>query len=188
VTTRVLTHIVCGAGPATEAGQLVKLAQQRGWTVQLVATPTALDFLDIPALEALTGSPVRSHYRKPGEPRSHPADAIIVAPATYNTINKWANGISDTYALGILAETTGLGVPTVVLPFVNTALASRTPFRKSIATLRAESIYILLGDGGVEPHEPHTGGDLILTYPWHYALDRVEKLINSPQVSCPTNL
>jgi hypothetical protein len=133
--TRVLTHIVCGAGPASEARQLTKLAQQRGWTVQMVATPAALDFLDLPALEAQTSSPIRSHYRKPGEPRSHPADAIIVAPATYNTINKWANGISDTYALGILAETTGLGVPTVVLPFVNTALASRQPFRRSIESL-----------------------------------------------------
>jgi hypothetical protein len=33
-----------------------------------------------------------------------PADAIAVAPATYNTINKWAAGISDTLALGILCE------------------------------------------------------------------------------------
>ena len=110
---RVLTVIVCGAGPASEVGQLVKLAQEHGWTVQVVATPAALDFLDVPAIEALTGSPVRSQYRKPGEPRSRPADAIIVAPATYNTINKWAQGISDTYALGILAETTALGVPIV---------------------------------------------------------------------------
>jgi phosphopantothenoylcysteine synthetase/decarboxylase len=171
--TRVLTHIVCGAGPATEAGQLVKLAQQRGWTVQLVATPAALDFLDVPALEAQTGSPVRSQYRKPGEPRSHPADAIVVAPATYNTINKWANGISDTYALGILAETTGLGIPIAVLPFVNTALASRSPFRASIESLRAEGVEILLGNLGIQPHKPHTGVDLIASYPWHLALDRV---------------
>ncbi len=126
---RVLTVIVCGAGPASEVGQLVKLAQKHGWTVQVVATPAALDFLDVPAIEALTGGPVRSEYRKPGEPRSRPADAIIVAPATYNTINKWAQGISDTYALGILAETTALGVPIVVLPFVNSALAARAPFR-----------------------------------------------------------
>jgi phosphopantothenoylcysteine synthetase/decarboxylase len=173
---RVLTHIVCGAGPASEAGQLVKLAQQRGWTVQVVATPAALDFLDLAALEAQTGSPVRSQYRKPGEPRSRPADAIIVAPATYNTINKWANGISDTYALGILAEITGLDIPIVVLPFVNVALASRLAFQRSIKTLRAEGVLILLGAGGVEPHEPHTGGKFIATYPWHYALDQAERL------------
>ncbi|MEU6754574.1 flavoprotein, partial [Spirillospora sp. NPDC046719] len=79
-----------------------------------------------------------------GEPRSPKADAIIVAPATYNTINKWAAGISDTYALGILAEAPGLGIPIVVLPFVNTALAGRTAFRRSVEDLRVEGIHILL--------------------------------------------
>ncbi len=92
------------------------------------------------------------------EPRSRQSDAIIVAPASYNTINKWAGGISDTYALGILAETTGLGVPTVVLPFVNSALAGRAPFRRNVESLRAEGVRILLGGpGGVQPHQPHIG-------------------------------
>src|SRR5262249_6494979 len=102
--TQVLYVIVCGAGPAGEAGRLVELAQDRGWTVEIIATPSALAFIDVPKLEAQTGRPVRSEYRSRGEPKSPRADAIIVAPATYNTINKWANGISDTYALGILAE------------------------------------------------------------------------------------
>ncbi len=167
---RVLTVVVCGAGPASEVGQLIKLAQEHGWTVQIAATPAALDFLDVPAIEALTGSAVRSEYRKPGESRSRPADAIIVAPATYNTINKWAQGISDTYALGILAETTALSVPIIVLPFVNSALAARAPFRRSVEELRSEGVHILLGSGGIDPHEPHAGGDLIASYPWHLAL------------------
>jgi hypothetical protein len=180
---RVLTIIVCGAGPASAVGRLITLAQARGWTVQVVATPAALDFLDQAAIATQTGSPVRSHYRKPGEPRSREADAIIVAPATYNTINKWANGISDTYALGILAETTGLAVPIVVLPFVNSALASRPPFQRSVESLRAEGVRILLGPGGVHPHEPHTGDTLIDTYPWHLALDEAECLLNPSHIS-----
>jgi phosphopantothenoylcysteine synthetase/decarboxylase len=181
---RVLTVIVCGAGPASEVGQLIKLAQEHDWTVQVVATPAALDFLDVPAIEALTDSPVRSQYRKPGESRSRPADAIIVAPATYNTINKWAQGISDTYALGILAETTSLGVPIVVLPFVNSALAARTPFRRSVEDLRGEGVHILVGPGGVQPHEPHTGNELITNYPWHLALVEVAKIIDPPKAAC----
>jgi phosphopantothenoylcysteine synthetase/decarboxylase len=180
---RVLTVIVCGAGPASEVGQLIKAAQEHGWTVQVVATPAALDFLDVPAIEILTGSPVHSQYRKPGEPRSRPADAIIVAPATYNTINKWAQGISDTYALGVLAETTALGVPIVVLPFVNSALAARSPFRRSVDDLRREGVRILLGPGGVEPHEPHTGGDLLAAYPWRLALKEAECLIDSSDIA-----
>jgi phosphopantothenoylcysteine synthetase/decarboxylase len=145
----------------------------------MIATPAALDFIDVAALETQTGSPVRSQYRKPGEPRSRPADAIIVAPATYNTINKWANGISDTYALGILAETTAMHVPIVVLPFVNTALASRAPFRQSVENLRGERVSILLGPGVIEPHQPHTGGNLIANYPWCLALDKIERLTDT---------
>lgn len=117
--------IVCAAGPAGEVGRLITLAQGRGWDVQVVATPSALAFLGIPELELQTRRPVRSEYRSPGAPRSPRADAIIVAPATFNTINKFANGISDTYALGILAEAPGLGIPVVILPFVNAVLAER---------------------------------------------------------------
>jgi phosphopantothenoylcysteine synthetase/decarboxylase len=167
--------VVCAAGPAGEVGQLVELAQDRGWTVQIIATPAALDFIDVPALEAQTGRPVKSQYRKPGEPWSPEPDAIIVAPATFNTINKWANGISDNYALGILAEAAGQEIPIVVLPFVNSALAERTPLQLSIATLRAEGIQILLGPGEVEPHPPRAGGAQQAAFPWKLALDTIER-------------
>jgi phosphopantothenoylcysteine synthetase/decarboxylase len=170
---RVLYLIVCGAGPAGEVGRLVELAHDRGWTVQIIATPAALAFIDIAKLEAQTGRPVRSEYRAPGEPRSPQADAIIVAPATYNTINKWANGISDTYALGILAEAPGFGIPIVVLPFVNSALAGRAPFKESVNALGGEGVRILLGPGEFEPHPPGRGGDRISDFPWQLAMASV---------------
>lgn len=170
---KVLYVIVCAAGPAGDVGKLVTLAHQRGWDVQIIATPSALDFIDTEALETQTGHPVRSEYRKPGEPRSPQADAIIVAPATYNTINKWANGISDTYALGILAEAPGLGIPVVVLPFVNSALAGRHPFEQSLATLRKEGIHILLGPGELEPHPPRSSGNRQGAFPWHLPLSEI---------------
>jgi len=176
---RVLSVIACGAGPASDAGKLVKLAQQRGWRVQVIATPAALDFLDIAALEALTGSAVRSAYRSPGEPRSMQADAVIVAPATYNTISKLALGISDTYALGILAEAVSLPIPVVILPFVNSALASRHPFRRAVGQLRDEGVRVLLGPGEFEPHPPGTGGQQLDAFPWQLTLDEAERLIHN---------
>ena len=181
---RVLTIVACGAGPAATIGTCVKLAQDRGWTVQVIATPAALDFFDPAAIAGQTGSPVRSQYANPGSPRSLVPDAILVAPATYNTICKWAHGISDTYALGVLAETTGLGVPTVVLPFVNTALAARAPFRRSLDSLRAEGVTILLGPGGFQPHLPRTGEGLIGSYPWYLGLVEAERML----VPAPPNL
>lgn len=170
----VLAVIVCGAGPASEVGKLVKLVHQRGWTVQLIATPAALQFLDTADLETLTGSPVRSQYRSPGEPRSPKADAVIVAPATYNTICKCAQGISDTYALGLLAEAISLPIPVVILPFVNTALASRQPFQRAVGQLRDEGAKVLLGPGLFEPHQPGTGGVHIDAFPWQAAINAAE--------------
>jgi hypothetical protein len=103
----------------------------------------------------LTGIPVRCQYARPGAPRSQVPDAILVALATYNTICKWAQGISDTYALGVLAETTCVGVPARGPALVNTALASRSPFRRSVESLRAEGVRILLGPGGLKEMKPN---------------------------------
>lgn len=170
---RVLSVVACGAGPAAAVGTLVKQALDRGWTVQVIATPSALAFFDAADIEAATGTPVRSEYSKPGAPRSRIPDAIIVAPATFNTLNQWALGLSDTYALGVLAEQTGLGLPIVVLPFVSDALASRPPFQRSVRALRAEGVSVLLGPGGVPPHPAHGESGVMDGFPWHLALDEV---------------
>jgi phosphopantothenoylcysteine synthetase/decarboxylase len=136
-----LCIIVCGAGPAPQAGKLVELAQAGGWAVRVVATPAGLTFIDPAALQQPTGSPVRSDYSPPGRPRAHhsAADAVIIAPATYNTINKLAAGINDTYALNVAAEAIGRRTPTAILPFVNTALAARQPFQHAVTVLRAKA-------------------------------------------------
>jgi phosphopantothenoylcysteine synthetase/decarboxylase len=117
---------------------LTRQAIERGWTVQVVSTPAALAFIDVQALEQQTGSPVRSQYSPPGSARSKVPDAIIVAPATCNTICKWACGTSGTYALGILAEQAAVNIPVIVLPFANAALASRSPFKRAVESLREE--------------------------------------------------
>lgn len=166
--------VVCGAGPACLVARLVELAQQRGCNVGMIATPASLAFLDVPSLEALTGSPVRSEYRTPHgrAARTLPdADAIVVAPATYNTICKLATGISDTYALGVVAEAIGRGVPVAVLPFVNTALGARVPFVRAVESLRAEGVRVLLGPGQWLPHPPGTGGEHMASFPWDAVLD-----------------
>ncbi|GGN92663.1 flavoprotein [Actinoplanes lobatus] len=168
---RTLYVIVSAAGIASDVGQLVTLAQADGWTVQVIATPSAMPFIDAEALEAQTGRPVRSRYRAPGDPRPPRATAIVVAPATFNTINKFAQGHAENYALGLLAEAPGLGIPVVVLPCVQTALASRIPFRASVDQLRAEGIRVLFGPGEFEPHEPGALTD----FPWHLAVEALRQ-------------
>ncbi|NKY77925.1 flavoprotein [Nocardiopsis dassonvillei] len=168
---KTLYVVVCAAGPASDVGKLVDLAQEQGWTVQVMATPAAVGFIDVEALEKQTGRPVRSQHRAPGGPRSPKADAIIIAPATFNTINKLANGIADNYALDVVNEAIGLGVPTVILPFVNSAYAKRAPFQRSIRNLQDEGLIILIGPGLFEPHPPQSGKKHSL--PWKSTLTSI---------------
>lgn len=133
----------------------------------VVATPQGLGFMDAEAVEAQTGYPIRSAWRAPGDPRPlPPADAIAVAPATFNTINKWAAGISDTLALGILCEAYGFGIPTAVLPYLNAAQAAHPAYRQSLDRLRDMGILI----GTQEPHRQKADGGAAL-FRWEEALE-----------------
>ncbi|KIF76279.1 flavoprotein [Streptomyces sp. 150FB] len=159
--------VVCGAGVAGDVGKLIASAQEQRWDVGVVATPQGLGFIDRGAVESLSGYPVRSAWREPGDGRPlPPADAIAVAPATFNTVNKWAAGIADTPALGILCEAFGLGIPAAVLPYVNQAQAAHPAYRRSIDELRGMGVLI----GSYEPHRPKAGGGMD-RYRWDEALE-----------------
>jgi phosphopantothenoylcysteine synthetase/decarboxylase len=175
-----LVVVICGAGPAGDVGRLVSLVQEQSWTVRVVATPSAPSFVDSQVLEGATGFPVRSEFQGSGTSgtrRLPDVDAVLVAPATYNVVNKLALGIADTYALSWVAELIGRGVPTVVVPFVNSALANRVPFTNSVAALRAEGLRVLFGpDNGWQPHPPGTGSRQQRAFPWGEAFETVRQL------------
>jgi Flavoprotein len=171
---RELSIVVCGAPPTADVRALVRLAQQRLWRVRVIPTPDALSFVDAAVLAALTGNQVEVGYRSPSDPRPPRPDAVIVAPATFNTVNKVALGITDTHALGVIAEAIGRQVPVVMVPWVNAPLAAREPFRRSVEQLRAEGVsVVLLRDDPAEPLgvENSEAGD----FPWEQALDIAER-------------
>jgi phosphopantothenoylcysteine synthetase/decarboxylase len=171
----VLYLVLCAAPPARDALVLVQLAQQAGWEVCVIATPSARRFIDPPALEAATGHPVRFDYKQPDDPDVlPPPDVIVVAPATFNTINKWAAGISDTLALGLLTEAIGKRLPVVALPFINAAQAEHPAFGPSVEQLRKAGIRLLYGPDVLELHEPGTGYQRVHLFPWQRTLDALE--------------
>ena len=80
-------------------------------------TPTGTRFIDAAELEQLTGEPVRSENRTPGTGSAVPAaDAVLACPLTFNSVNKFAHGHADNFAVGLLCEMAGYGVPVVVVP------------------------------------------------------------------------
>jgi phosphopantothenoylcysteine decarboxylase len=141
---RVVYLIVCAAPPALAVSDLISAIADRGWTCCVIPTPTAATWLDLGQLERQTGQPVRHELRPPGAAQSLPrADAIVVAPATFNTINKWVTGISDNVALGILNEAIGLELPTVVAPHAKPTLAAHPAFRRNLQSLTDWGIRVL---------------------------------------------
>jgi hypothetical protein len=141
-----------------------------------VATPDALKFIDANRLVEQTGHPVRHRYKDPGEPDVLPSpDAMIVAPATVNTICKWSAGIADTLALGLLVEGLGRGVPIVALPFTNEAMARHPAFGESITRLRNWGVRVLYGDDVIRLHPPGTGERHLHTFPWQATLDALDE-------------
>lgn len=171
---RELSVVVCGAPPTSDVRTLIRLAQQRLWTVRVIPTPDALSFVDTGVLEALTGNAVEVGYRTPSDARPPRPDAVVVAPATFNTVNKAALGITDVHALGVIAEAIGRQVPVVMVPWVNAPLAAREPFRRAVTQLREEGVYILLR--GEHPSEPFgVENSDVSAFPWERALDVVER-------------
>ncbi|MBG0850706.1 flavoprotein [Streptomyces spinoverrucosus] len=159
--------VVCAAGIAADVSKLITAAQERDWEVGVIATPVAMGgFFDTAAVEAQTGRPVRSAWRTPGEARPFPPpDAVVVAPATFNTINKWATGLADTLAVATLCEAYGLGVPIAVLPCVADALAAHPAYNDSLIRLRGM---------GIRFGEPYSGEEDRDAFRWERALDLLD--------------
>lgn len=172
----VLYVIACAAPPARDVHKLVRMCQEWGWEVCAILTPKARAFTDAAVLEELTGHAVRSEYKHPEEPDVlPPPDAIAVAPATFNTINKWALGIADTLALGLLTEGIGKGLPIVVLPSLNAAQAQHPAFASSLERLRRCGVRMLYGPGGFEPVDPGSGNAFVSQYPWTVVVQALER-------------
>lgn len=140
----VLHIVVCAAPAAANVGEFVRLAKSARWIVRVIATPMGERFINAGELAELTGDRVRTGFRMPDEPDELPkADVVVVAPATFNTVNKWAAGITDTFAAGLLCELTGAGVPILAVPLLKDELARHVAFRRSLEVLRGMGVRIL---------------------------------------------
>lgn len=144
----VLYLIVCGARPAestaSHAADLIAL----GWDTCVIATPEGRRFFDAEHVQSLTGHPVRVSYKDPdADDVLPPPDVMVLAPASFNTINKLAAGISDTLALGLLNEALGAGSPIIAAPWAKGALRNHPAFPRSIAFLRDANVALVESPG-----------------------------------------
>jgi phosphopantothenoylcysteine synthetase/decarboxylase len=170
----VLYVIACGARPAADLPDFVTWSIGQGWDTCVVLTPFALRFADAGTLAELTGHPVRSDYKRPEDPDAlPPADAFAVAPCTFNTANKWAAGISDTLALGLLNEALCSGAPITAVPNPNVTLAKHPAFARSVSFLRDCGVNVLFDPDKYPLPTPNLGEASRDLFPWHALKDAV---------------
>ena len=158
----VLYLVACGGRPAGHLAAFAGFARQQGWDVCVIVTPDGTKFLDMAPVAELTGHPVRVQYKQPDEPDVlPPPDALVVAPATFNTVNKLAGGISDTLALGLLNEGIGLGLPVILVPWPSIQLSRHPAFDRSVTALREWGVTVLLDRSRLPQASPEPA-----VFPW----------------------
>jgi phosphopantothenoylcysteine synthetase/decarboxylase len=147
--TGLCTVVLCGAPLASRGADIAAGLIASGWRVQLVSTPAAAAWLDPAALQRVAGHVPRSLFRQPDQPRQDGIpDAVVAVPATFNTVNKLAGGIADTYAHSVLAEALASRVPLVLVPMVSTRLWGHPVWSANLS---------LLGNAGVTFVDIRTG-------------------------------
>ncbi|SDQ77673.1 flavoprotein [Actinopolyspora saharensis] len=154
------------APPVRELAEPVGLLRRAGWDVCVVLTPTAADWVDGEELAEQSGRPVRVHPRMPSEQDPLPkADAVLVAPVTFNSLNKVATGVSDTLAVSLVNELLAGEVSITLAPCVKSVLRRHPAYPVNIRLLADAGVRLLDSDSLTS-----RGTDGLATFDWNTAI------------------
>jgi phosphopantothenoylcysteine decarboxylase / phosphopantothenate---cysteine ligase len=99
---------VCGSIAAYKSAVLVRLLVKAGAEVRVIMTPAAHDFITPLTLSTLSKNPVLTDFIKgtSGQWNNHVelglwADALVIAPASANTVARMAYGLCDNLLLAV---------------------------------------------------------------------------------------
>jgi phosphopantothenoylcysteine decarboxylase/phosphopantothenate--cysteine ligase len=142
---------VTGGIGAYKAVEVARLLDTRGHRVRVVMTRAATRFVGPLTFEAITRAPVITNQFARGTnveiehiSLASEMDLLLVAPATANTLGKFANGIADDFLSALYLATRA---PVVMAPAMNTQMWTHPAVRENLDRLRARGV------GIVEPGE-----------------------------------
>jgi phosphopantothenoylcysteine decarboxylase/phosphopantothenate--cysteine ligase len=148
---------VSGGVAAYKAAELVRRLQQDGLDVQVIMTASAQEFVTPLTFAALTGQKVITEMfgHEAAAPNVESAiehiavaqriDALVVAPATANTLAKMARGAADDFLTTLYLATTA---PVIVAPAMNVNMWEHAATQENIALLRARGVHVVApGEG-----------------------------------------
>ncbi len=140
--------VVTGAGTGRRAPEILRALAGLGPSVLAVPTPNAaavvarhelyraLDGLD--ARHGVVDSYFDAKLGMPAAP-----GLVLVAPCSFNSLNKLAAGIADSLALSITADGIGAGWPVLVALSVNAGLAAHPRTGQSLDLLSSWGVEVV---------------------------------------------
>jgi phosphopantothenoylcysteine decarboxylase/phosphopantothenate--cysteine ligase len=153
-----ITLGVTGGVAAYKAAELVRLLQQDGFSVQVVMTRGAREFVTPLTFAALSGQKVITDLfekSEGGEANLESAiehiavaqrtDLLLVAPATADILAKFARGIADDFLTTLYLATTA---PVIVAPAMNVNMWNHPATQENVETLRARGVRVVNPDEG----------------------------------------
>ncbi len=148
---------VCGGIAAYKAAELVRQLQDRGIRVQVVMTRAAQEFIRPLTFAALSGEKVITDLFGHGaeQPNIDSAvehiavaqsiDALVVAPATADTIAKFTHGLADDFLSTLFLATTA---PVVIAPAMNVNMWENRVTQENLAKLKERGVRVVEPDAG----------------------------------------
>lgn len=138
---------ICGSIAAYKSAHLTRLLVKAGAHVQVVMTPDAAQFITPLTLATLSGNPVLVDYfdAKSGEWNNHvqlalDADAILIAPASANTLAKFANGLCDNLLCAVYLSAKS---PVFLAPAMDLDMWAHDSTRSNISRLQSYGNHII---------------------------------------------
>jgi phosphopantothenoylcysteine decarboxylase/phosphopantothenate--cysteine ligase len=138
---------VTGGIGAYKAVEVARGLQKNGHDVVAVMTKSAERFVGALTFEAITRREVITDQWKPGANAdiehisiASTIDLLLVAPATANTIGKFANGLADDFLSALYTATRA---PVLIAPAMNTNMFDHPAVAKNLETLMARGVHIV---------------------------------------------
>ena len=138
---------VTGGIGAYKAVEIARGLQKNGHDVVAVMTKSAERFVGPLTFEAITRREVITDQWKPGANAdiehisiASSIELLVVAPATANTIGKFANGLADDFLSSLYTATRA---PVLIAPAMNTNMFDHPAVAKNLETLMARGVHIV---------------------------------------------
>ncbi|MBX3014037.1 MAG: flavoprotein [Caldilineaceae bacterium] len=127
---------VTGAGSCVQTPRLIQALVAQGYTVYSVLTPNVAQVTAPALLMDVPGNHWIHTYQQPPLAR-YPFGTLLVAPCTFNTLNKIALGLADNLATAMIADGLGAGNRVVIAPSMNRGLWAHPQTQASLTQLQS---------------------------------------------------